>query len=130
MLLSQIAHLVLVLVLELSSLVVEVLFLSLDDDMELSLLSLDLLNELLEVRDLFEILDLLGGDLLVEDVLLLLVSDLVFEIDARVDRNVLLVDVLLLPVLHWAAECDPSTQARAKRNNVILIYLGVVCFGY
>ena len=121
MLLSQIAHLVLVLVLELSSLVVEVLFLSLDDDMELSLLSLDLLDELLKVRDLFEILDLLGGDLLVEDVLLLLVSDLVFEIDARVDRDVLLVDVLLLPVLHWAAECDPSTQARAKRNNVILI---------
>ena len=68
------------LVFQLGLLVAEVLLLGLDDDVKLRLLALDLLDELLEVSDLLEVLDLLRGDLLVEQVLLFLVSDLVLEL--------------------------------------------------
>ena len=52
--------------------------------MQLSLLSFDLFNELLKVSNLFKVLDLLGGNLLVKHVLLLLMTDLVLEINTRV----------------------------------------------
>ena len=82
MLFSEVSELVLVLLLELGGLIIEILFLSLNDHVELSLLALDLLDEFLEVGYLLEILDLLGGDFLVEDMLLLLVSDLVLKVGA------------------------------------------------
>ena len=82
MLFSEVSELVLVLLLELGGLIIEILFLSLNDHVKLSLLALDLLDEFLEVGYLLEILDLLGGDFLVEDVLLLLVSDLVLKVGA------------------------------------------------
>ena len=47
MLLSELSELALMLLFELTGLVVEILLLGLDDHMELSLLSLDLLDELL-----------------------------------------------------------------------------------
>ena len=78
--LPNVSELGLVLVLQLGLLVAEVLFLRLDDDVELCLFTLDLLDQLLKVGNLLEVLDLLGGDLLVEQVLLFLVSDLVFEV--------------------------------------------------
>ena len=66
--------------LHLGLLVAEVLLLGLNDDMELCLLTLDLFNELLQVSDLLEVLDLLRGNFLVQQVLLFLVSDLIFEL--------------------------------------------------
>lgn len=78
--LPNVSELGLVLVLQLGLLVAEVLFLRLNDDVELCLFTLDLLDQLLKVGNLLEVLDLLGGDLLVEQVLLFLVSDLVFEV--------------------------------------------------
>ena len=78
MLFAHITHLILVLVLHLSLLVAKVLLLGLDDNMELCFLSLDLLDQLLEVGNLLEVLNFLRGDLLVEKVLLFLVSDLTF----------------------------------------------------
>ena len=78
--LSQIAQLCLVLVLHLGLLVAKVLLLRLNDHVQLCLLTLHLLNQLLQVRNLLEVLDLLGGDLLVKKVLLFLVSDLVFQV--------------------------------------------------
>ena len=78
MLFAHITHLILVLVLHLSLLVAKVLLLGLDDNMELCFLSLDLLDQLLEVGNFLEVLNFLRGDLLVEKVLLFLVSDLTF----------------------------------------------------
>jgi len=69
-----------VLVLQLGLLVAKILLLSLNNDMQLCLLTFDLLNELLEVSDLLEVLYLLRGYFLVEQVLLFLVSDLVFKL--------------------------------------------------
>ena len=80
MLLPHVAHLSLMLVLHLGLLVAEVLLLSLNDDVELGLLALDLLDEFLEVGDLLEVLDFLRGNFLVEQVLLFLVSDLAFKL--------------------------------------------------
>lgn len=77
---SQVSQLGLVLVLLLSLLVAEVLLLSLNDDVQLRFFALDLLNQLFEVGDFLEVLDLLGGDLLVEQILLFLVSDLVLQV--------------------------------------------------
>ena len=67
-------------VLQLRLLVAKVLFLRLDDHVKLGFLSLYLLDELLEIRDLLKVLDLLRGNLLVQQVLLFLVSDLVFKL--------------------------------------------------
>ena len=68
------------LVFQLGLLVAKVLLLGLDDDVELGLLSLDLLDQLLQVGNLLEVLDLLRCNLLIQQVLLFLVSDLVFEL--------------------------------------------------
>ena len=67
-------------VLQLRLLVAKVLLLRLDDNVKLGFLSLDLLYELLEIRDLLEVFNLLRGNLLVQQVLLFLVSDLVFKL--------------------------------------------------
>ena len=67
-------------VLQLRLLVAKVLFLRLDDHVKLGFLSLYLLDELLEIRNLLKVLDLLRGNLLVQQVLLFLVSDLVFKL--------------------------------------------------
>ena len=65
MLLTQVTKLCLMFVLQLRLLVAKVLFLSLDDDMKLGFLSFDLLDELLQICNLFKVLDLLRSDLLV-----------------------------------------------------------------
>ena len=80
MLLSQLTELALVLLLLLVVLELEVLLLCLYYDMELCLLTLDLLNQFLQVCNLLEVLDLLGCNLLVEGMLLLLASDLCFKV--------------------------------------------------
>jgi len=87
-LLSEVTHLVLVLLLHLSLLVAEILLLRLDDDVQLRLLALDLFNKLLQVGNLLEVLDFLRGDLLVKHVLLFLVSDLPLQL-ALPDQNCL-----------------------------------------
>ena len=68
------------LVLHLRLLVAEILLLGLNNNMQLGLLALDLLDQLLQVGYLLEVLDLLRRDFLVQQVLLFLVSDLVFEL--------------------------------------------------
>jgi len=87
-LLSEVTHLILVLLLHLSLLVAEILLLRLDDDVQLRLLALDLFNKLLQVGNLLEVLDFLRGDLLVKHVLLFLVSDLPLQL-ALPDQNCL-----------------------------------------
>ena len=64
--LTQVTKLCLMLVLHLCLLITKVLLLGLDDDMQLCLLTLDLLDQLLQIGNLLEVLDLLRGDLLVE----------------------------------------------------------------
>ena len=76
----QVTQLSLMLVIQLRLLVAKVLLLSLDDHMELGLFTFDLFDEFLQVGNLLEVLDLLRCDLLVEQVLLFLVSDLVLEL--------------------------------------------------
>ncbi len=77
---AHVSHLGLVLVLQLGLLVAEILLLRLNNDMELGFLTFDLLDKLLEVGDLLEVLYLLRGYFLIEQVLLFLVSDLVFQL--------------------------------------------------
>lgn len=77
---THVLQLLLVFVLRLRLLVAKVLLLSLNDHVQLCLLSLDLLNQFLKVCNLFEVLNFLRGNLLVEQILLFLVSDLVFEL--------------------------------------------------
>ena len=64
----------LVLLLQLSLLELEVLFLSLNNNCKLGLLRLRLLDEPLQLGDFLKVLDLLVRDLLIQHILLLLVS--------------------------------------------------------
>lgn len=77
---AHVSQLGLVLVLQLGLLVAEILLLSLNNDMQLSFLTFDLLDELFKVGDLLKVLYLLRGYFLIEQVLLFLVSDLVFKL--------------------------------------------------
>ena len=81
--LSQFSKLALVLLLELRGLIIEILFLSLNDHMKLSFLTLDLFNQFFEMCYLLKVLYLLGCNFLVKDMLLLLMPDLVLEIYAN-----------------------------------------------
>jgi len=76
-LITDLSQLFLVLLLLLGGLEVEILLLGLYDHCELRFLGLGLLNQTLKLSDLFEILDLLICDLLVQLVLLLLLTQLV-----------------------------------------------------
>ena len=109
MLFPKVAHLVLVFVLQLGRLIIEILLLGLNYHMQLSLFSFNLLNELLKVSNLLKVFDFLGRNLLVKYVLLLLMTDLVLEINSRVYRNVLLIDLVLLSFLDWATQGNTST---------------------
>ena len=110
MLFSEVAHLVLVFVLQLGRLIIEILLLGLDNYMQLSLFSFDLLNELLKVSNLFKVFDLLGSNLLVKYMLLLLMTDLVLKINSRMYRYVFLIDLVFLSFLNWAAQGNTSTK--------------------
>ena len=112
---------VLVFVLQLGRLIIEILLLSLNNHMQLSLFSFDLFDELLKVSNLFKVFDFLRGNLLVKYVLLLLVTDLVFKINSRVYRYVLLIDLVFLSFLNWAAQGNSSTQTRTEGDNVVFI---------
>ena len=123
MLFPEITHLVLVFVLQLGRLIIEILLLGLNNHMQLSLLSFDLLNELLKVSYLFKVLDFLRSNLLVKHVLLLLMTDLVLKINSRVYRYVFLIDLVFLSFLDWAAKGNTSTETRTEGDNVIFIQM-------
>jgi len=75
------------LLLQLSGLVAEVLLLSFDDDRKLRLFSLNNFNKFFKMGNLSEIFNLLGSDFLVENILLLLLSDNVFNIGASLSLS-------------------------------------------
>ena len=150
---SHFAKLSLVLVLQLSLLVAKVLLLSLNDDVELGLLTLDLLDKFLKVGNLLEVLDLLRGDFLVEQVLLFLVSDLVLkfalanELSFRMDLIALallrkMVDHVGIglcgighTVVAWAigqkSSCKIVSTAKSglKRQDVSVVHVSALTVG-
>lgn len=80
MLILQVTKLLLVFLLELRLLKVEILLLSLNDDGKLRLFRFGLFDKPFKLRNLFEILDFLVGNFLVELVLLLLCAKFVHHI--------------------------------------------------
>ena len=139
-LLSQITQLSLMLVLKLGLLVSEVLLLRLYDYVKLSLLALDLLDELLQVGDLLEVLDLLTGDLLVEHVLLFLVSDLILELTLSDQGDFRIKIVALSLTMHvgvslgcvcwaWASvqegrsNLSSAADTRSERHYVSILHM-------
>jgi hypothetical protein len=75
----QVLDLLLVLQFGLAVLIIEVLFLRLDNHGQLVLFALYLLNQFFQVRNFFEVLNFLPSDLLVQYKLLLVTADLVLH---------------------------------------------------